>query len=225
MHFCTICEIKFLVGGRWKSNVVLEKSLKNGCNFLYEPCQVTLRKVFRRASCEALSGSRFRSPIVKGIQHSLSWIFDFKGQDCGFQKQKLPRFRNPDNLIRGELYFRLPFLKPSSSSLRERLHNHLKEHMRPSVNVFSHHDLIKSKTSLLLQISIHPFSQTIKGLITEFSQIRHLHISHSTPCFPPKKFSISNTHESSQTRVMQSFLRQTKCIMGDGRCACGEEQE
>ena len=38
VHFCTICEILFLVGGPWKSNVVLEKSLKNGCNFLYEPC-------------------------------------------------------------------------------------------------------------------------------------------------------------------------------------------
>ena len=37
IHFCTICEIIFLVGGPWKSNVVLEKSLKNGCNFLYEP--------------------------------------------------------------------------------------------------------------------------------------------------------------------------------------------
>ena len=38
MHFCTISEIIFLVGCPWKSNVVLEKSLKNGCNFLYEPC-------------------------------------------------------------------------------------------------------------------------------------------------------------------------------------------
>ena len=37
VHFCTICEIVFLVGGPWKSDVVLEKSLKNGCNLLYEP--------------------------------------------------------------------------------------------------------------------------------------------------------------------------------------------
>ena len=37
MHFCKICETTFLVGGPWKSNVVLEKSLKDGCNFLYEP--------------------------------------------------------------------------------------------------------------------------------------------------------------------------------------------
>ena len=29
MHFCTICEIIFLVGCLWKSNVVLEKSLKS----------------------------------------------------------------------------------------------------------------------------------------------------------------------------------------------------
>ena len=33
MHFYTICEIIFLVGGPWKSNVVFEKSLKNGCIF------------------------------------------------------------------------------------------------------------------------------------------------------------------------------------------------
>ena len=37
VHFSTICEIIFLVSGPWKLNVVLEKSLKNGCNFLYEP--------------------------------------------------------------------------------------------------------------------------------------------------------------------------------------------
>ena len=30
--------INFYKGCPWKSNVVLEKSLKNGCNFLYEPC-------------------------------------------------------------------------------------------------------------------------------------------------------------------------------------------
>ena len=36
VHFCTICEIIFLVGRPWKSNIALEKSLKNGCNFLYE---------------------------------------------------------------------------------------------------------------------------------------------------------------------------------------------
>ena len=29
VHFCTTCEIIFLVGGPWKSNVVLEKSLKS----------------------------------------------------------------------------------------------------------------------------------------------------------------------------------------------------
>ena len=38
MHFCTICENIFVLGSAWKSNVVLEKSLKNGCNFLREPC-------------------------------------------------------------------------------------------------------------------------------------------------------------------------------------------
>ena len=40
VHFFTMYEITFLVGGPWKSNVVLEKSLKNGCNYLYEPCVV-----------------------------------------------------------------------------------------------------------------------------------------------------------------------------------------
>ena len=28
VHFYTICEIKFLAGGPWKSNLVLEKSFK-----------------------------------------------------------------------------------------------------------------------------------------------------------------------------------------------------
>ena len=36
-----VCEIVFLVGGPWKSDVVLEKSLKNGCNLLYEPWFLT----------------------------------------------------------------------------------------------------------------------------------------------------------------------------------------
>ena len=40
VHFFTMYEITFLVGGPWKSNVVLEKSLKNGCNYLYEPCSM-----------------------------------------------------------------------------------------------------------------------------------------------------------------------------------------
>ena len=37
VNFCTIRETVFLLGGPWKFNVVLEKSLKNGWNFLYEP--------------------------------------------------------------------------------------------------------------------------------------------------------------------------------------------
>ena len=41
VHFWTICEIIFLVGGPWKFNVILEKSLKIGCNFLYEPCNMS----------------------------------------------------------------------------------------------------------------------------------------------------------------------------------------
>ena len=38
VHFCTICEITFLVGDPWKSNV--EKFSKNGCNFSDEPCYI-----------------------------------------------------------------------------------------------------------------------------------------------------------------------------------------
>ena len=38
VHFLTMCEITFLVGGPGKSNVVLKKSFKNDCIFLYEPC-------------------------------------------------------------------------------------------------------------------------------------------------------------------------------------------
>ena len=37
MHLCTICEIVFLVGGPWKSNVAPEKSLKNSCIFCMNP--------------------------------------------------------------------------------------------------------------------------------------------------------------------------------------------
>ena len=35
--FSKNCEITFLEGGAWKSNVVLEKSLKIGCNFFMNP--------------------------------------------------------------------------------------------------------------------------------------------------------------------------------------------
>ena len=38
VHLWTICEIIFRVVGPWKFHVVLEKSLKIGCIFLYEPC-------------------------------------------------------------------------------------------------------------------------------------------------------------------------------------------
>ena len=36
-NICTISEISFLLGSPWKSNVVLEKSLKSGWKFFYEP--------------------------------------------------------------------------------------------------------------------------------------------------------------------------------------------
>ena len=96
-------------------------------------------------------------------------------------------------------------------------------------------DLIKSNTtSLFPQISIHLFSQTIKGLITVLliSPIIHLVPLPPPPPPPPRcifmrivfycSWNHCNIQESSKTRVMQSFLRQTKCIMGDGRCAIGE---
>ena len=37
VHFCTFCEIKSIVDGPWKSNVVLEETFKSGFNFLHEP--------------------------------------------------------------------------------------------------------------------------------------------------------------------------------------------
>ena len=56
----------------------------------------------------------FWIPIFSGIQVSLSWIPDSKAQDFGFRKQifqdsgfhkqKLPLFRNPDSLARGDTY-------------------------------------------------------------------------------------------------------------------------
>ena len=44
VNFCTTFEIIFLVDGPWKSNVVLEKSLKNGSSFLYEPWNYACEK-------------------------------------------------------------------------------------------------------------------------------------------------------------------------------------
>ena len=37
--------LHFLVGGPWKSDVVLEKSLKDSCNFLHEPWKKEDREV------------------------------------------------------------------------------------------------------------------------------------------------------------------------------------
>ena len=74
-----------------------------------------------------------------------------------------------------------------------------------------------------LHLSIQPIRGliTIRGLIIEFSQIRHLHISHNTPCLPPpppppppppKKICLSigfyfswnhyNTQDTSKARFM-----------------------
>ena len=44
VHFCTMCDITFLVGGPWKV-------LKNGFNFLYEPCH---NLVFCKHSCKVV---------------------------------------------------------------------------------------------------------------------------------------------------------------------------
>ena len=40
LHFCTICEITFLEGGPWKSNVVLEESFKIVAIFCMNPATV-----------------------------------------------------------------------------------------------------------------------------------------------------------------------------------------
>ena len=46
VHFCTVCEIIFPVGGLWKSNVTLEKSLKSPWKkvaiFLINPVKIIL---------------------------------------------------------------------------------------------------------------------------------------------------------------------------------------
>ena len=42
-------------------------------------------------------------PIDCGIPDSLSCILDSKTQDSRFQKQKFPRFRNPDSLTLGDM--------------------------------------------------------------------------------------------------------------------------
>ena len=66
LHFCTICEITFLEGGPRKSNVFLEKSLKNGCNFLYvqhnTSCshQLKMPCVFIAYSCSKISCNAYR---------------------------------------------------------------------------------------------------------------------------------------------------------------------
>ena len=45
----------------------------------------------------------FWIPIDCGIPDSLSCILDSKTQDSRFQKQKFPRFRNPDSLTLGDM--------------------------------------------------------------------------------------------------------------------------
>ena len=47
VDFCTICEIIFLVGSPWKSNVVLEKSLKMVAIFGMNPDYV-IALLFKR---------------------------------------------------------------------------------------------------------------------------------------------------------------------------------
>jgi len=63
-----------------------------------------------------------------------------------------------------------------------------------------------------------------KNVIECLPAIRHFHISHNTPCLPPKfctsiVFSFSwddcSTQEKWETKVMQNFGGQTRCIMGD----------
>ena len=40
VHLCTNLWLIFTVGSPCKSNLLHEKSMRNGCNFLYEPCKV-----------------------------------------------------------------------------------------------------------------------------------------------------------------------------------------
>ena len=63
MHFCTIYEIIFLVGGPWKSNVGLEKSSKNGCVFFVWTLENVARSLFNE-----VSGQIFQLVEISSIQ-------------------------------------------------------------------------------------------------------------------------------------------------------------
>ena len=83
MHFCKICEIKFLVGGPWKSNVVIENSLKNGCNFLYEPCYIYMIK-FNKAKSPSVklltipNNNNFKKWTALQLVFDLTHLFENK---------------------------------------------------------------------------------------------------------------------------------------------------
>ena len=68
------------------------------------------------------------------------------------------------------------------------------------------------------------------GICTE-AAICRLHIPHNTPCLPPIilhkhclffSWSHCNTQEKLKTKIMKSFGRQTRCIMGDIQIANGQ---
>ena len=84
------------------------------------------------------------------------------------------------------------------------------------------------------QTSIRQLSETSKsgmlGICTE-AAICRLHIPHNTPCLPPIilhkhclffSWGHCNTQEKLKTKVMKSFGRQTRCIMGDIQIANGQ---
>ena len=63
VHFCTVSDITFLVGGPWKV-------LKNGFNFLYEPCH---NLVICKHSCKVIVTMYIVLVIGKNIFEKMKW--------------------------------------------------------------------------------------------------------------------------------------------------------
>ena len=59
---------------------------------------------------------------------------------------------------------------------------------------------------ILVPSNLHLSIQPIRGLIIEFSQIRHLHISHNTPCLPPPPPSPSPSPQKNLLKHCLLFL-------------------
>ena len=99
------------------------------------------------------------------------------------------------------------------------------------VALFSNRSLFELDFSLVHRIFFFPanLGKGLDGWSWSTFVIRHFHISDNTPCLPPpplpKKKKKNFTHfatvvisrKNKNTKVMQSFGWQTRCIMGDVR--------